>query len=131
MPNFTNFDPQKRYIFLPIFVADKNGKMRDFQAILDTGAPATEFSDEALQFLGLLDDARQDIELKQGLQTQKYGTVILPHVEICSHSIENLKVYVSHFERSWGIKALVGLDFFRRFRVTIDYRTAQIISELL
>ncbi len=42
-----------------------------------------------------------------------------------------LKVYVSHFEKSWGIKALIGLDFFRYFRVTIDYKAGHLITEPL
>jgi hypothetical protein len=29
----------------------------------------------------------------------------------------------------WGVDALVGLDFFKQFRVTIDYKAGQIITE--
>ena len=129
MRNFTAYDPHKRYINLQIYVADKSGKKRDFLALLDTGAPATEFSDEVLQYLGFLEKPSEDIKLKPGLQTQKYGEVVLPHVEICSNIIKNLSVYVSHFEKNWGVDALVGLDFFKMFRVTIDYKDGQIITE--
>jgi predicted aspartyl protease len=129
MRSFTEFDPQQRYIMLQICVADKNEKTRDFLALLDTGAPATEFSDDVLQYLGFLESTNQQVTLQHGMQTQKYGQTVLPHVEICSHSIKNLKVYVSHFEKSWGIDALIGLDFFRQLRVTIDYKAGQIITE--
>jgi hypothetical protein len=129
MRNFTAFDPNKRYINLQIYVANKSGKKRDFIALLDTGAPATEFSDEVLQYLGFLEKPSENIKLKSGLQTQKYGKIVLPHIEICSHAMKDLSVYVSHFEKSWGIDALVGLDFFKMFRVTIDYKNAQIITE--
>lgn len=129
MKNTTTFDPQSRYIILPIFVSAADHSRYKFKAILDTGVPSTEFSDEALQYLGFLDNVKHNIELKNGLQTQKYGKIILPHVEICSHAVDNLDVYVSHFERSWGIKALIGLDFFRHFRITIGYRLGQIITE--
>ena len=37
--------------------------------------------------------------------------------------------YVSHYEKHWGVDALIGLDFFRQFRVTIDYKVGQIITE--
>ncbi len=130
MPNCTTFDPQQRYILLEIRVADKRGKMRDFPALLDTGAPSSEFSDDVLQFLGFLKKTNDDVPLQPGLQTQKYGKILLPAVEVCAHTIENLQVYVSHFEKSWGIDALIGLDFFRRFRVTIDYEAGHLISEL-
>lgn len=129
MPNFTKFDPQGRYIIVPILVLDKNNEIQDFLALLDTGAPASEFSDEALQLLGYLDKTNRDVGLKPGLQTHKCGRIILPHIEICSQPIKNLEVYVSHFEKSWGIKVLIGLDFFRRFCVTINYKSGQLITE--
>ncbi|MDP2600265.1 MAG: hypothetical protein Q8P84_05970 [Deltaproteobacteria bacterium] len=131
MQNITTFDSSQRYIFLTIFVAGKDGIIRDFLALLDTGAPATEFSDEALQFAGFLEETKKDVALKPGLQTQKYGRIVLPQVEICSHLISDLTVYVSHFEKSWGIKALIGLDFFRRFRVTVDYKAGHLVTEPL
>jgi hypothetical protein len=104
-------------------------KHLEFDAILDTGAPMTEFSDKALRYAGVLDNVKNGVTLKDGLQTQKYATVILPHAQICGHEIENLKVFVSHFEKSWGIDALIGLDFFRRYCVTIDYQKGVLITE--
>lgn len=127
MPNITIFDPRHRYILFPIFVTTPGGEPHEFEALLDTGAPATEFSDEALQFVGLL-QVTKEVSLKPGLQTQKYGKVVVPRIEICSHPIENLEVYVSHFEKSWGVDALIGLDFFRRFRTTVDYGAGQILT---
>jgi len=129
MPNITLFNTQRPYIFLPFFIQKKDGKFEDLVALLDTGAPKTEFSDEALKHLGFLKERRDNIDLKQGLQTQKYGKIVLPSIKICSHEISNLDVYISHFEKSWGIDALIGLDFFRQFRVTIDYKKGSIISE--
>lgn len=129
MSNITTFDPQQRYILLTILVTSKNGKGREIDALLDTGAPRTEFSDETLEHLGFLNAPNQGVNLQHGMQTQKYGKIVIPHLEICSRSVENLEVFVSHFEKSWGIKALIGLDFFRRFRVTIDYKAGQIVTE--
>ena len=130
MQNITTFEPNENYIFFSVLATAKNGEPYKLVAILDSGAPSTEFSDETLQYLGFLDvPTKQDIELKHGLQTNKYGRIVLPHVEICSHSIHNLQVYVSHFEKSWGVDVLVGLDFFRKFRTTIDYQKGQIITE--
>ncbi len=129
MQNVTTFDPPARYISFPIYVTAKNGRRHKFDALLDTGAPATEFSDEALQFAGLLDEKKENVTLKPGLQTQKYGKLQLHEIEICGHTIENLEVYVSHFDKIWGIKALVGLDFFRRFKVTVDYKAGHLVTE--
>lgn len=130
MPNITIFDPKDRYILFSVFVTAGDGKKYEVGALLDSGAPITEFSDEALQFIGLL-KGKKDVSLKPGLQTQKYGKIVIPQIEICSHTIDSLKVYVSHFDKSWGIDVLVGLDFFRRFRTTIDYQAARIVTEPL
>jgi len=130
MLTITRFDQNARYIFLPIFVTTENGKRCEFDAILDTGAPQTEFSDEALHFAGFIPEPKKKITIQSGLQTQKYSNIILPKVELCSHPISDLNVYVSHFEKSWGIDALIGLDFFRKFRVTIDYQQGQILAEV-
>jgi hypothetical protein len=125
----TAFDPQERYILVQICVADARQKMRDCIALLDTGAPATEFSDEVLEYLGFLERPKREISLRSGLQTQKYGRIVLPHIEVCSRTMRDREVYVSHFDKSWGIDALIGLDFFRQFRVTIDYQKGHITTE--
>lgn len=106
-----------------------SGRLRELDALLDTGAPSSEFSDKALQFAGLLDAPREEVVIKEGMQTQKYGRLVLPQIEICSHRLENLRVYVSRFEESWGIDALIGLDFFRQIKVTIDYQRGHLVTE--
>jgi hypothetical protein len=120
MQHTTTFDINAPYIYLPIFVLSAAGKLHEFDAILDTGAPRTEFSDKALVYAGFF-RATKDVELKSGLQTQKYDKTVLPQVDVCGCTMLELEVLVSHFEESWGIDALIGLDFFRRFKVEIDY----------
>ena len=56
---------------------------------------------------------------------------MLPSITICGQTIENLEVMVSRFDPAWGIAALIGLDFFRRFKVTIDYGSGQLVCERL
>ncbi len=60
---------------------------------------------------------------------RKYGEIFLPSVEICGHKIENFGVFVSYFDESWGIDALIGLDFFRLYRITIDYHLEVLATE--
>ncbi len=130
MPNITTFDTIAPYIYISIFIITSENKKHEFDAILDTGAPATEFSDKALQYAGFLQNTER-VDLKSGLQTQKYSKISLPQIQICGHIIENLNVYVSHFEKSWGIDALIGLDFFRRFKMEIDYSKGVLITKHL
>jgi hypothetical protein len=130
MSNITTFNTKAPYIYLSVFVASGNGFLQEFDAIFDTGAPRTEFSDTALQYAGFIDESKH-VPLKAGLQTQKYGKIVLPHIQICGHSIENLEVFVSHFETSWGIDALIGLDFLRQYKVEIDYSKGVLLSDIL
>ncbi len=95
---------------------------------MDTGAPKTEFSDQFLMHAGFVESVAE-ATIKPGLQTQKYGMTTLPSVEICGQKIDGFDVFVSHFEKSWGIDALIGLDFFRRFLITIDYLNDFLIAE--
>ncbi len=131
MSVITTFETNLHYIILPVFVWTHEGKQLKFKAILDTGAPRTEFSDKALEMSGFNIEHPKDIEIQNGLQTCKYDDIDIPRIEICSHVISNLKVYVSRFEKSWGIDALIGLDFFRRFKVTVDYSKGRLITEPL
>lgn len=127
----TPFEVELHHIYLELALQDISGVLRSARAILDTGAPRSEFSDQFLQYAGLISSTNEAISLKPGLQTQKYAKVIIPHLEICGTTLQNFEVLVAKFEDSWGIDALIGLDFFRRFRTTIDYSKAQIEIEPL
>jgi len=130
MPQFiTRFDTQRHHIHLEFFVTNAKGIRHSVAGILDTGAPRTEFSDRFLAAIGLLGKTTPISEARDSLQTQKYGKVVIPNVEICQHTMSELEVIVSYFEESWGVDALVGLDFFRENCVSIDYSNGVIGSE--
>lgn len=129
MPTITVFNRQKPHIHIPIFLTIKTGEQFKLRGILDTGAPATELSDQFLHHSGIMESQKKEITLKPGLETQKYGKMTLPLVEICSHSIQNMTIFISHFDNSWGVDVLIGLDFFKRFKVTIDYSKGEIQTD--
>ena len=123
----TFFDIERHHIHLELTVFN-NGIEYSVDAILDTGAPITEFSDQFLMFTGFIDSVKEDVKIKHGLQSQKYNQIVLPELRICGHTLNDFNVSVSCFEESWGIDALIGLDFFRRFKVEIDYSKSKIIT---
>jgi hypothetical protein len=126
--NITSFDTNKHHIHIELAVTNPKGIVYSVAGILDTGAPRTEFSDQFLVHSGIIETKSEEISLKPGLQTQKYGMIRLPSIVICGHKIDFFDVFVSHFEASWGIDALVGLDFFRRFQVTVDYSSGILLT---
>lgn len=129
MPSITVFNPNEHHIRLVGRMKTADGLDYEYRAILDTGAPFTEFSDQFLNAAGILSEITESVATKPGLQTQKYGKLKLMQIEICGHAIEETSVYISHFEKHWGVDALIGLDFFRMFRVTIDYKAGHITTE--
>ena len=126
----TSFDTNRHHIHLELTVI-KNDVEYSVDAILDTGAPITEFSDQFLVFTGFMNLPENDIKIKQGLQSQKYNRLLLPEIRICGHTLNDFNISVSRFEDSWGIDALIGLDFFRLFKVEIDYSNGKIITSQL
>lgn len=131
MRTVTPFDPSRHHIHIPFWVADTAGKEYCLDGVIDTGAPWTEFNDEFLARAGIVTPAAEDVQIKPELQTQKYAKVVLPSITICGQPVADLEVMVSRFDPGWGIAALIGLDFFRRFRVTIDYGSATLACEPL
>ncbi|MFH1830788.1 MAG: hypothetical protein ABH871_08455 [Pseudomonadota bacterium] len=131
MPNITAFDTKAHHIHFVAYVVNPSEKRIKLRAVLDTGAPFTEFSDQFLHYAKFIDEPSKETQIKPGLQTQKYGKLTLPQVEICGHKLKQMPVYLSHFEKHWGVDALIGLDFFRQFQVTVNYRAGQIITEPL
>ncbi len=126
----TLFDTKQHHIHTTFFVTHpETGTRHSFDGIIDTGAPHTEFSDVVLARAGFIKSTKGDIHIKKGLQTQKYGKLMLPAVEICGQTFEQFETFISKLHESWGIDALVGLDFFRKFDVTISYNRGCIITE--
>jgi hypothetical protein len=123
----TLFDIRRHHIYIEPELIDVKGLRYSVTGILDTGAPKTEFSDQFLVHTGFIESAAESI-IKPGLQTQKYRRITLPSVMICGHKIDRFDVFVSRFEKSWGIDALIGLDFFRRFMITVDYSKGFLIT---
>lgn len=124
----TSFDTGKHHIHLELIITDLKGLKHSVSGILDTRAPKTEFSDLFLAHTGFIEFA-EETKIKPGLQTQKYGKTSLPSMIICGHEMNDFEVFVSYFETSWGVDALIGLDFFRRFLITVDFLGGNLIVE--
>ena len=132
MRHITTFNTAKHHIYLKPTLIDGNGVPQFFRAILDSGAPKSEFSDRFLHAVKILHEEEMlSVPVPEGLQTRKYTSVVIPHIECLGQTLKNISVIVSKFEEHWGIDALIGLDFFRQFEVAINYKKGQIITEPL
>ncbi|MFA4874309.1 MAG: retroviral-like aspartic protease family protein [bacterium] len=130
MPKHTPFDTSEHHIYVACHLVDWHGLTHAFRAIVDTGAPVTEFSDEFLAAIGLVKiDDTKEIKVTAFEQTKRYAKLVLPKIEYLGQVMVNTSVKVSRFAEGWGVDALIGLDFFRMFRVTVDYMAGQIVTE--
>lgn len=129
MLNTTAFNTSKHHI-------DLEGQLTfdqatyDFIGILDTGAPRTEFSLQFLLNSGILNQRAlnsKNLNLKQA--TQKIGKLNIPVLEVCEQAMMETEVFISIFDSSWAVDALIGLDFFRKFKTCIDYSKGAIETE--
>jgi hypothetical protein len=96
----TYYDTSKHHIHIDLLVTNPKGIIYSVAGILDTGAPRTEFSDQFLVHSGFIETKSENISLKHGLQTQKYGKIILPSVTIC-HKID---FQANVFEKNFCLK---------------------------
>jgi len=124
MRTTTPFDVRRHHIHLKAKVSTGQGLPWRAAGILDTGAPWTEVSDKFLHYAGLISELPESPALQPGIQTQRYGKIVLPKLTICGQELTDMEVRVARFEENWNIGILVGLDFFRRFPVMIDYGRA-------
>lgn len=131
MRTVTSFDTSKHHIYIDFTITDESGNPFELSGVVDTGAPWTEFNDAFLAHAGFFAPPDDEIPIKPELETQKYTKILLPSIMICGHTIDDFKVMVSRFDPAWGVAALIGLDFFRRFRVTVDYGQGVLVCEPL
>ncbi len=124
MRTTTPFDVRQHHIHLKVVINIGHGLPWRVAGVLDTGAPWTEVSDKFLHHAGLISELPDDGPMPRGRQTQRYGKIVLPEMEICGQRLANMEVRVARFEEIWNVGILVGLDFFRHFPVTIDYQRA-------
>lgn len=125
----TQFDTKSHHIYIEFAIEVGQHRMDSLRGILDTGASHTELSDHFLHLIGIA--VPSSIKLKQNQQTQKYSKLTITSLDLCGHKLHNFPTYISRFEETWGIDALIGLDFFRLFDVRINYKLGQIITEPL
>jgi predicted aspartyl protease len=131
MRTVTSFDTSRHHIYVDFTVTNKSGNPYELSGVVDTGAPWTELNDAFLAHAGFIVSPDDEIPLKPGLETQKYAKILLPSIAICGQILDDFQVMVSRFDPAWGIAALIGLDFFRRFSVTIDYGQGVLVCEPL
>ena len=91
--------------------------------VLDTGATRTSLDREMSAFLGFeITDNFQTVRVATGSRYETIPVAVAHRIEALGHFRENLPILCQTLPEGLPIDGLLGLDFFRNQRPTIDFR---------
>lgn len=116
------FNPHDGYIRVPVrFIRD--GIVHRLVLVLDTGSTHTAISRSALEYLGFsVRDESHPRSIITGSGVITAPTVFIPCMEAEGIRRENFPVVAFDFPKQSGITGVLGLDFLRGRKVTLDFR---------
>ena len=123
------FDISQKAVIVPAFV-EIDDQIKRLYFIVDTGSPETLISERTMRAIGYTPvDSFEDVPIQTvSGSSLAYGY----HIDnIMALGLQKRNFYViSHpMPSGSGIDGLLGLDFFENTRLTIDFKTAEIIVE--
>lgn len=110
MQTTTTFDTSEHHIYLAAKILDCNGVEHSFRGVLEP-------------------KSIKKVDIQPEQQTARYGRIVLPRIQCLGQTLENTRVKVVRFVEGWAVDALIGLDFFRRYEVKINYKSGTIVTE--
>ena len=121
------FDPQQGLIIVPAELWGPNGSAV-LRLALDTGATGTVVNTGMLVALGydpaLIPDR---VQITTGSGVEFVPRVLLDRIMALGREFAGFPVLGHTLPPSAGIDGLLGLDFFRGYSLTIDFRTGQVV----
>ncbi|MDE2842501.1 MAG: retropepsin-like aspartic protease [Chloroflexota bacterium] len=118
----TSFNPVAS--FIPVIVR-LYGPLNNVRArlALDTGATQTLISKETVQFLGYdVDEPVETIELVTASGEETSPVIAIRMIEALEQARRDLPVLCHNLPSGAPFDGLLGLDFFRGQRLTLDFR---------
>jgi len=125
--------PDKQ-ILLFVRVKGKKG-VREFQAVLDTGSEYSRIPLGAARELGYEAYVDTDIEVGIGKPAVTQGAIfeaneiVIEEIIVADLVARNVKALACDLPRIAGVEALLGINFLKNFRTTIDYKKGYLTIE--
>ena len=121
------FDPQQGLIIVPVELWGPSGSAV-LRLALDTGATGTVVNTGMLVALGydpaLIPDR---VQITTGSGVEFVPRILLDRIMALGRESAGFPVLAHTLPPSAGIDGLLGLDFFRGWNLTIDFRTGQVV----
>ena len=123
------FDLRQKAIIVSVDV-EIDGMVKDFPFIVDTGSPETLICEKAIRTLGCTPaNSIEDVPLQTIGGSATAYRYIIESISALGLTRCNIKVISHPMPSGSGAYGLLGLDFFENTRLTIDFKTAEIIVE--
>ena len=121
------FDPQQGLIIVPVELWGPSGSAV-LRLALDTGATGTVVNTGMLVALGY-DPALvpNRVQITTGSGVEFVPRILLNRIVALGQESAEFSVLGHTLPPSTGIDGLLGLDFFRGWSLTIDFRTGQVV----
>ena len=95
--------------------------------VLDTGATTTTLNAKVLRSIGLdPDSATEFVRMATGSAVESVPRLMLNRLSVLGKHAIGLRVLAHDLPPEAAVDGLLGLDFFRGFSLTIDFRAGQI-----
>ncbi len=123
----SRFDP---YADLIVVEAVLYGRSRSAQArlILDTGANLSVVRKDLLTFLGYDPDGSETrLQMTTGSGTETVSLIALERIEALEQEREAFQVIAHDLPPTAGVDGVLGLDFFRRRVLTLNFEFGEIL----
>ena len=117
------FNPHRGHILVP---ADLTGPVgsTSLPMVLDTGSTHTMVNRESLELVGVNVDVDAPVRgIITGSGRVSAPTVVVPFIEIAGLKQFNFPIVAFDFPRGAGISGVLGLDFFRGTKLTLDFNS--------
>lgn len=120
------FDPQAEIILVSAAVTGPNG-MRLMRLAIDTGAPVTLINSGILNSLGYdLTEFSETIEIMTVSGVATFPLITTDKVVAIGQEYEKFQVIAGDLDPDVEFDGLLGLDFLRNHRLTIDFNRGTI-----
>lgn len=123
------FDPNFHLIEIRALLSGPAGTYR-VRLALDTGATSTSINKDILVLIGYDPDALpQTVTITTGSGVEKAARINLDKIEALGYERQGFSVVAHTLPPSAGIDGLLGLDFFRKRILTINFDSGTITVE--
>lgn len=116
------FNPVENHIPLPVRLSGPRGEVMN-RLILDTGASRTLVNRDIIERLGYSLSASLPIaRVATGSRIENMPVIAVNRISALGVEFGNLEVLCHNLPSGTSIDGLLGLNFFRNQRLTIDFR---------